>query len=351
MKPRITLILKDFEKGWPLKAEDLCQKYDISRQGMHRYLSRLVKEGRILKQGSSSKTTYYILNSQRVLRKILGGIRRFRKRLRSRGLQEDLVLKNVESQATLLDNLSNHAKINFGYAFTEMLNNALDHSKSKFIDIDIKTGSGIVSFVIEDKGMGIFQNIREKKNLQSELDAVEDILKGKQTTMPEKHSGEGIFFTSKIADRFIIESHGKQLTVDNLLDDSFISDIRFKKGTTVYFEERIDTKKKLDDLFHKYTSEDFKFKKSQVKVKMFARGELYISRSQAKRIVHALDQFEEIVLDFKDVDTIGQAFADEVFRVFQAAHPEIKITPINCSENIEFMIKRSANPATTYVVA
>lgn len=341
MKQFISLILKDFEKGNPLTASDLSRKYKISRQGLHRYLAKLVRDGRILKQGSSPKTTYYILNKSQVLRRIWKGGKRFQKRVRAEGLHEDLLLKEIESQKTFLDGLSEHAIINFAYAFTEMVNNAIDHSKTKFIDISVKVSSGVVSFAVADRGVGIFQNMREKKNLQSEMEAIEDILKGKQTTMPEKHSGEGIFFTSKIADRFVIESHGKRLTIDNLIDDAFVEDIRHKKGTNVYFEQKIDTRKKLDDMFHRYTSEDFQFKKSQVKVKLFSRGELYISRSQAKRLVHALDQFDEIILDFKDVETIGQAFADEVFRIFQTDHPEIKIIPINCNENVEFMIKRA----------
>jgi hypothetical protein len=197
------------------------------------------------------------------------------------------------------------------------------------------------SFSVVDTGVGVFENICEKKNLSSEMEAIQDLIKGKQTTMPERHSGEGIFFTSKIAYRFIIESHRKRLIIDNVLNDIFVEDIRFKKGTRVFFEQRVDTKKKLDALFHQYANEDFKFSKSQVSVKLFTGEDLYISRSQAKRLLHSLEEFEEVILDFKDVPTIGQAFADEVFRIFKKDHPDIKITAINCNENVDFMIKRA----------
>ena len=90
-----------------------------------------------------------------------------------------------------------------------------------------------------------------------------------------------------------------------------------------------------------FTKENYKFDRSQVKVNLYAGGELYISRSQAKRLLHALDKFEEVVLDFENVQTIGQAFADEIFRVFQSRQPNIKLIPINCNENVEFMIKRA----------
>ena len=48
-----------------------------------------------------------------------------------------------------------------------------------------------------------------------------------------------------------------------------------------------------------------------------------------------------IILDFEDVKTIGQGFADEVFRVWKIKHPGVKIITKNANENIEFMIKRA----------
>ncbi len=116
------------------------------------------------------------------------------------------------------------------------------------------------------------------------------------------------------------------------------------KGTRVVFEQRVDSKKKLDELFHQYSNEEFKFSKSRVVVKLFTSGEMYVSRSQAKRLLHSMEEFEEIVLDFSGVPTIGQAFADEIFRVFQSAHPAIKITYEDANENVEFMIRRALVP-------
>ncbi len=47
------------------------------------------------------------------------------------------------------------------------------------------------------------------------------------------------------------------------------------------------------------------------------------------------------ILDFDKVPTIGQAFADEVFRVFKESHPEIEIQSINTNPAVDFMIKRA----------
>jgi hypothetical protein len=67
----------------------------------------------------------------------------------------------------------------------------------------------------------------------------------------------------------------------------------------------------------------------------------YVSRSQARRILAGLEKFKTIELDFKDVKTIGQAFADEIFRIWQAGHKEVRFKIQNANENVMLMIKRA----------
>ena len=74
-------------------------------------------------------------------------------------------------------------------------------------------------------------------------------------------------------------------------------------------------------------------------------GERLVSRSQAKRILNRVERFRYVILDFEGVDTIGQAFADEVFRVFANRHPEISIMAANESEQIGRMINRALSSA------
>ncbi len=67
-------------------------------------------------------------------------------------------------------------------------------------------------------------------------------------------------------------------------------------------------------------------------------GERLISRSQAKRILTRIDKFASVDIDFHGVDAIGQAFADEVFRVFARQHPQVTLTPINMNEEVRRMV-------------
>jgi hypothetical protein len=64
-----------------------------------------------------------------------------------------------------------------------------------------------------------------------------------------------------------------------------------------------------------------------------------VARSQARRICCRLEEFQEVILDFQNVEFMGQGFADELFRVYAGAHPHIILTPINMFPDVERMIR------------
>jgi hypothetical protein len=98
----------------------------------------------------------------------------------------------------------------------------------------------------------------------------------------------------------------------------------------------------LKDVFDAFTGtedEDYAFNTTVVPVKLVLyEGEKLVSRSQAKRILNRVEKFKTVLLDFEGVDSIGQAFADEIFRVFARRNPHIMIQPINVTDIIDRMI-------------
>lgn len=74
-------------------------------------------------------------------------------------------------------------------------------------------------------------------------------------------------------------------------------------------------------------------------------GTKFISRSEAKRIVHGLKKSREVVLDFKGVDLVGQGFADEVFRVWGRANPDSTLIPTDMSVLAGFIVERAIRRA------
>lgn len=334
-------ILAEIHRRGRATSTVLARRFRVTRQAIHLHLKNLVRRGGVLKLGTGRKNTFYIPNEPGARKRLQRETAIFRKTFRRADLDEDLVWQELAAHPTLLRTLTAEVKHIFRYTFTEMLNNAIDHSGSERVQIAVEVGPAGSSFTIVDFGVGVFENIRSKKGLLNEMEALQDLLKGKQTTAPERHSGEGIFFTSKVAERFTLESHRKKLLMDNAAQETVVDDIRSRKGTRVTVSLPRRPKTTLEDVFRAYTNEDFRFDKTRVTVKLFRQGDEYVSRSQAKRLLHALQDFREIVLDFSDVTAVGQGFADEIFRIFARRHPEIKIVTVNCHENVEFMINRA----------
>jgi len=305
---------------------------------VHRFLKKLTDEGLIVLMGKANQAHYVIASAKGAL---TARPSRVRKIITNKSLAEDKVLSQIKQESSIFQRLAGNVSSIIDYAFTEMLNNAIEHSSSEKIDLIVTKTSMDIRFAVADQGVGIFNNIMKKKRLVSTMDAIQDLLKGKETTAPEGHSGEGIFFTSKIADRLTIKSFGKKIVFDNVGQDIYVKDIQSSRGTKVDFVLGLKSKKTLSDLFNQYTDESFQFSKTGVKVKLYRQNNDYVSRSQARRILAGLEKFNTIELDFKDVETVGQAFADEIFRVWKNAHKDIKVTVINANENILLMIRRA----------
>lgn len=269
---------------------------------------------------------------------LVSQVRRVHRILRNRDLQEDRVLSEIRSQCLALRNLRKNVQRIFDYAFTEMLNNAIEHSLSKSIDVSVECTDQEVRADIRDQGLGLFENIMQKKRLANHVEALQDLLKGKQTTAPEAHSGDGIFFTSRAVDILRLRSSDKQLLFDNLGSDVFVSEIRPRAGTRVMFSCRLDSKRDLSKVFGAYTGDTLEFSKTEVAVRLYRQGLELPSRSQARRILSGLERFKSVTLDFNGITCLGQAFADEIFRVFSNAHPEIRFQVLNAAPAVQAMI-------------
>jgi len=337
----ILTILKD-ERGAceGLKASEIIKRTGFSRAYVNRFFRELRTEGKIVLFGKANKARY-VLATPKTLKRTKKSIRSVTRLLHNKDLSEDIVLNEIKKNTGIFIEISENVSDILNYAFSEMLNNAIEHSLSKTIKITMQKGKTNISFNIVDRGIGIFNNIMKKKNLRSTMEAIQDLLKGKQSTMPEAHSGEGIFFTSKAAGKLIIQSSDKKLIFNNLMKDIFIKDVKNTVGTKVSFLIGANSKKQLSSVFKQYTDNSFEFSGTKVTVKLYGSGAEYISRSQARRILSGLDKFKTVILDFKEVRTIGQGFADEIFRVWKSRHPEVSIYNRNMNENTNFMVKRA----------
>lgn len=311
--------------------------YKISRQTVYKYLKDFMTNKIIIK---NSKNEYFI---NYYIHDVI--------KLKNKNLQEDLIYRDYirKYEKDKNDKKDNIVRI-LSYTFSEILNNAIEHSEGKNVIITYAENFFYIYISILDDGVGIFKKIQRDHNLKNENEAIFELKKGKMTSDSEHHSGEGIFFTSKVVDAFLIESYNKQFKAGNeLFFYSFeqISDINIE-GTAVAFLIDKNTDRKIKDVFDAYTTDDDGIgilNKTEITVHL-AQEYLdfpMVSRSLARRILSNIDKFKVVFLDFANIETIGQGFADEIFRVFKNKHPEISIIPINANEEIEFMIKRATN--------
>lgn len=341
-------ILEIAKKKGKLFSKDIVEQFKVSRQYAAILISGLVEDHKLIKLGSTRKAFYVLPEYARTHAEVFPA--RYVTAFKNKGLEEHKVLNKIEETFPTIKNLSENVRSIFTYAFSEMFNNAIEHSRSVRIGIEVSVLKKELSFIVNDSGIGVFRNVMKQRRLRSELEAIQDLLKGKITTMPQSHTGEGIFFTSRSADTFIIDSFGYQLIVNNNIPDVFVRQTKkIKRGTRVVFKIAIDSKRHLAEVFKKYSDlpdqGDYGFDKTEIRVKLYTIGGVHVSRSQARRVLTGLEKFKVVTFDFDKVPMVGQAFADEIFRVFHQKYPDIKLEAVNMTEGVNFMIERAMNEA------
>jgi biotin operon repressor len=316
----------------PASGPELCEHLGITRQALSQKLRALLTSGEVVKTGSTRGALYY--SPARA-----PAAKHAARSLSLRKADESRAYEELDARLNLRRSLRPNVAAIVHYAFTEMLNNAIEHSHAATATYDVRVDAGLVHFMIQDRGIGAFSSIADKLSLPDEHAALTELIKGRTTTMPEAHSGEGLFFTARVADRFVLRSHRIRLEWDNARADTFVSDERFMKGTTVDFTARRDTRRSLERVFSEFAPEeyDYRFDKTQIHVGLL-RPE-YISRSEARRLTANLNKFRKVVLDFRGVRSVGQGFADEVFRVFASRYPGTSIEIVHASPAVGAMLR------------
>ena len=304
----------------------------VTRQAVNRHVNSLIKRGLIYAEGNTRQRAYKLkvtsTTTFSIPLKSLEEDRLWRERIR-------------EHLADLQENIFSI----WHYGFTEMVNNAIDHSEGINLTVVLEKTAADTHMLIIDDGIGIFNKIKWEFGLEDERHAILELAKGKLTTDPQRHTGEGIFFSSRMFDHYRIMSGG--VFFSHSFDeetDWIIESEAHKDGTVVSMMLKNSNKTTPKEIFDKFSSDEYEygFSKTAILVILAKQGlEQLISRSQAKRLLARLDQFKEVILDFKGVDDIGPAFADEIFRVFANFHPEIRLVSVNTNQNIEKIILKA----------
>lgn len=336
-------ILKEIKKHPKNIVRIAMEEFGVTRAAVLFHLDKLKKTNQIIQHGSRNQVWYE-----------LGSIKKdeFKDKIKKREIifkyevgkfsEDEIFKKDLEP---ILKKYSDNIVQICRYGFSEIFNNIIDHSNSKKAEVHFLTDGKNIELVIIDFGIGIFKKISNFFNIHDFRDTIVKLHQGKVTTDQTKHSGQGVFFTSRIFDSFKIEANGYMYFKDNTeTDDWFfesIDDLKIK-GTKVTLKISTGSKRKIKDVFDSYTSEkDYSFQKSQIRVELAKyRDDFLVSRSQAKRLLLGLEEFEIVILDFKNIRSVGQGFVDEIFGVYGLNKKNLKFIVTNANDDVLFMIRR-----------
>ncbi len=308
---------------------DVVRALRVSPATSHRLLRALVLAGVLERQGRGPAARYRL--------------RRVRRRFTLAGLEEDRAWQRVAADIARVRPLREQEARSLRYAATEVINNAVEHSRGRVVRVTVAfEPAGITVVSVQDDGVGVFQRLCADFGFRSPHDAIVQLEKGKLTSDPARHSGEGLFFSSKAVARFRLESPGAAWIVDNLVQDSAVGTSDVRRGTRVVLTVAGIRTPRLEDVFRAHTDEDsLRFTRTRATIKLGALGTGLVSRSEARRVVERLGEFTHATLDFSGVDVVGQGFCDEVFRVFARAHPEVTLEPVGMNDAVSFMVARA----------
>ncbi len=322
-KKRIILyLLEKIQQGEPSLTKVVSETFEVNQSTVHDYLKELLDEGviRKIKRGQ-----YELVQKEHTYRL-----------KRSEGELEfdDAVYEHC--MTPYVSFLPNNVRRIWSYTFSEMINNVIDHSDAEMSNIIVIQDYLKTTVIMQDDGVGIFNKIQKFFNLSTPEDAISELFKGKLTTDSKNHSGEGIFFSSKMMDSFIIVSEGK-VFCNNIYDDNQILDYKnAKKGTIVIMSLSNYSNKQAKEIFDMYASVDGGFVKTVLPIKNIFDTDP-VSRSQAKRLCNRLDKFEDVKVDFAGVEWMGQGFAHQMFVVYANEHKEVNLIPVNMNEDVKKM--------------
>ena len=315
-------------------SKHIARIFSITVQAVNRHIRRLESEEWLISTGTGKGKRYF-----------LGDLREHKSLLPlSDNFTEDSLWRNQYS--FVFEGLPENIMDICHYGFTEMVNNVIDHSDGKHIYISAKRDKETIIIFVLDNGEGIFRKIKRLHKLNDERQALFELSKGKLTTDPDNHTGEGIFFTSRVFDEFEIDSKGVKFSHNDQFEFDYISETEFSKneaGTAVYLLINRDSERNIQAVFDDYAGPDeFQFNKTVIPVRLAQYGnEKLVSRSQAKRLLARIERFQNVIFDFEGVSAIGQAFADDILRVYANNHPDIVMLPIKMEPNVKKMVIRT----------
>jgi len=275
-----------------------------------------------------------------------GPLRQVVQRYALRGLQEDLPWR--QDFAPFFE-LPGAVQRMAHHAFTELLNNAVDHSGGSQVTVSMRQTPLQLQLLISDDGCGLFDRIAQSFAIADPSLAMLELSKGKLTSAPKRHRGLGLYFTARLGDVFDIHANRAAFQSRAWEEGRWRSGKPAARGgTSVYLAIALDTPRTLDEVLRSASLDGagYAFERTEVPLRLIGLGEghtrVLASRADARRVASRLGSFQRAELDFGAIADIGQGFADELFRVIRREHPGLDLVPLHMSPQVAAMVQSVA---------
>jgi anti-sigma regulatory factor (Ser/Thr protein kinase) len=314
-------------------ASHLEERTGASRRASQAALRRLVDAHWLTRNGSIRRPIY-----------APGQLRQVARSYTLYGLQEDLPWQR--DFAPHFD-LPPHVARMIQHGFTELVNNAADHSGGSSVTVSLRQTPSHVQLLVSDDGCGVFDKICSAFDIADARHAMLELSKGRLTSQPEMHTGRGLFFSSQLADVFDIHANGTAFQRRAWETSGWQPGRPMpRQGSSIYMSISLDTKRTLDQVLGAWSMDGsgIEFDQTTIALRLLAGpGQPLDTRAQARRVAARLPQFRRAEVSFDGIDDVGHGFADELFRVFARAHKEVELVPTHMTPRIAALVKSAQN--------
>jgi anti-sigma regulatory factor (Ser/Thr protein kinase) len=235
------------------------------------------------------------------------------------------------------------------HAFTELLNNAVEHSGGSSVTVSMRQTPLHLQLLVSDDGCGLFQRIAQSFDIQDPTLAMFELSKGKLTSLPERHSGHGLYFSARLADVFDVHANRAGFQFRGWDPGWHPTRAAPHQGTSVYLAIALETTRTLDSVLRAAGADSADsadkgcaFERTRVPLRLLAEHGALASRADARRVAARLAQFKHAELDFSGISDVGHGFADEMFRVAARQQPGVVMEPVNMAARIDAIIASAA---------
>ena len=309
-------------------ADHVAERLGVTRRTANKALQRLVELNWLTREGVPRRPVFRA-----------GLLRQVVRSYPLQGLEEDIPWSR--DFAPCFDLLPPVRRM-VQHAFCELLNNARDHSEGTAVTVSLRQTPSHVQLLVSDDGRGVFDKINECYALDDPTLAMLELSKGKLTSQPQRHTGRGLFFTSRLADVFDLHANDVAFQHREWDGNGWMPGRSLKRrGTSAYAAIALDTTRTLESVLHAHSLDGagYGFERTVVPLRLITSTLAGLeSRAQARRVASRLNQFRRAEVDFNGVATIGHGFADELFRVLANDGPNAELVPINMSPSVAAMV-------------